>query len=1032
MKQQQHTRTYNTKKGFKTVVVNKGKKPEDNNKLLKIGVGLAALGGLGLLGYMNRKKIVKNLNNPVPKSPNVATAKVAKTTVSNAAENINYTPPANIAKEYHPPLRTKPKSKSTTKYVPESILDPWDVPTVTPRVVSVPKIANIPTTKSLPPSKYVPEQLDDPWNIPTEVTSDIKTKLDIPTTEVPKLKPAYDTIPDWWNMSDDLQTKYINEDIDYLKQRITNRNKRYDRLQTKQSKVKSELNNLQQSIGSNLANDTNVLKTKRQGVLQNEQRYQQQRVNNGITRKLAARRNQIRKDVDVKLKELSREIDAKNNVSSKLDANVTTNLKRMNSDMKDVDTIISVPLQHKSLVDDFLADDVVKYYDDDGLLLKDVDSKIKSSIKDIEDRVHKANSLLGRLDSKSIYRKLDNNLKYIQTKINKLEKELSTNIPNNPKYQELARLQDEYNQISNTLGFDNLELDAVGNILQSNTQLKQLYSTRLELNNQTKNFKGTLSRNVDKLKQSIVDNTKAKGKLQSSLKQNIKEQSKRVQRQYESQKLLKYADSNYQAKYKAVESKLDETVRLVNKELDNIKTRDYTLDVKPEYIYQRTEESIKAYHPDILKARTTFDDYLDKVNSSVSIEEIKRKARSYYVGADVDMDAKAITLYKQLLSKLDNNVELSPDELYLVKKFYDTYNRRQLKQSYENVIRTVNKFNRETNLNPLSTQLSNISTEVSKPYPIENNVRSLNKLVDGLVQGEFISDISGNVSTSKYHPLTTNLASKVNHVLYRSNVVPNNLIDIVEGSSTVVDNTALVNRILRVKEQRKLQSDKANELLEYVNKLKKQANTIDVGDKLDTVDNLVRDVQSRYNAVGGVRDKLRVIHKNPKLVNRKNKPRDTVLRSVKDDIESNPNAKVELDLYTNSRYSYISLNKQVKKYNANIDNYKFVLGRYGTIIGKSKEGYLQVSKLPAKVDTYLDRISLSRLVDKDIKIDYDKVNRMLQTNKIDYTKLGYNEKVYAKKMLAEQLGRLNRSLYIQGFKRQPTLILFTHEFKLFQ
>jgi hypothetical protein len=499
--------------------------------------------------------------------------------------------------------------------------------------------------------------------------------------------------------------------------------------------------------------------------------------------------------------------------------------------------------------------------------------------------------------------------------------------------------------------------------------------------------------------------------------------------------LLKYTDSNYQAKYKAVESKLDETVGLVNRELDSVRTRDYTLDIKPEYIYQRTEESIKAYHPDILKARTTFDEYLDKVNNSVSIEEIRRKARSYYVGADVDMDnisPEAITVYKQLPSKLDNNVELSSDELYLVKKFYDTYNRRQLKQSYENVIRTVNKFNRETNLNPLSTQLSNISTEVSKPYPIENNIRSLNKLVDELVQGQFISDISGNVSTSKYHPLTTNLASKVNNVLYRSNVVPNNLIDIAEGSSTVVDNTALVNKILKVKEQRKLQSDKANELLEYVNKLKKQANTIDVGDRLDTVDNIVRDVQSKYKAVGGVRDKLRIIHKNPKLVNRKNKPRDTVLRSVKDDIESNPNAKVELDLYMNTRYSYISLNKQVKKYNANIDNYKFVLGRYGTIISKSKEGYLQVSKLPAKVDTYLDRMSLSKLVDKDIKIDYDKVNRMLQTNKIDYTKLGYNEKVYAKKMLAEQLGRLNRSLYVQGFKRQSKLILFTHESKLFQ
>ena len=999
MKQQQHTRTYHTKKGTKTVVVNKGEKKKDNN-ILKLGVGLAALGGLGYLLYRNKSKIAKQSD-----------------------EILN--------------IPTKKANSVPKQYVPElHIPNPWDVSTVRPSIVNVPKVTNnVSTPKYLPPSKYVAEQIDDPWSLPTELTPNTKTNLDVTTTEVPKLKPAYDTIPDWWNMSDDLQTKYINEDIDYLKQRIANRNKRYDRLQTKQSKVQSELSDLQESLGSNLADDTSVLKAKRQGILQNEQRYQQQRVNNRITRKLAARRNQISKDIDVRLKELSREIDTNTKVSSKLDANVTTNLKRMDSDMKDVDTIISVPLQHKSLVDDFLTDDVAKYYDDDGLLFKDVDSRIKSSIKDIEDRIHKANSLLGRLDSNSIYRKLDNNLKYIQTKINKLEKELSTTIPNNPKYQELVKLQDEYNQISNKLGFETVEVDVVGNILQSNTQLKQLYSTRIELNNQTKNFKATLDRNVDKIRQSIIDNTKAKNKLQSSLKQNIKEQSRRVQKQHESQKLLKYTDSNYQAKYKAVESKLDETVGLVNRELDSVRTRDYTLDIKPEYIYQRTEESIKAYHPDILKARTTFDDYLDKVNNSISIDEIKNKARSYYVGADVDMDnisPEAITVYKQLPSKLDNNVELSSDELYLVKKFYDTYNRRQLKQSYENVIRTVNKFNRETNLNPLSTQLSNISTEVSKPYPIENNIRSLNKLVDELVQGQFISDISGNVSTSKYHPLTTNLASKVNNVLYRSNVVPNNVIDIAEGSSTVVDNTALVNKILKVKEQRKLQSDKANELLEYVNKLKKQANTIDVGDRLDTVDNIVRDVQSKYKAVGGVRDKLRIIHKNPKLVNRKNKPRDTVLRSVKDDIESNPNAKVELDLYMNTRYSYISLNKQVKKYNANIDNYKFVLGRYGTIISKSKEGYLQVSKLPAKVDTYLDRMSLSKLVDKDIKIDYDKVNRMLQTNKIDYTKLGYNEKVYAKKMLAEQLGRLNRSLYVQGFKRQPTLILFTHESKLFQ
>ena len=133
-KQKEHTRTYYTKKGIKTVKVNKGNK-RDRFRDLVIGTSIGITGTLGL-GYLLRKKLLSNkstnlINVPsnTVKSSQVIPVEVPAFTPKNTSKSIQF--PKIIEEDFTPkkptiitfpkpePIKTKPK------YTSEEIPDYW-------------------------------------------------------------------------------------------------------------------------------------------------------------------------------------------------------------------------------------------------------------------------------------------------------------------------------------------------------------------------------------------------------------------------------------------------------------------------------------------------------------------------------------------------------------------------------------------------------------------------------------------------------------------------------------------------------------------------------------------------------------------------------------------------------------------------------------------------------------------------------------------------------------------------------------------
>ena len=116
--QKEHTRTYYTKKGIKTVKVNKGNKKDDK---LALGIGLGVAGTLGV-GYLLRKKLIPK--NSVP------------TNIVKSIPVETFTPKKAPTKVKFPKV-TNNIVESKPKYIPENIPDPWlgsVVPTPKPKL----------------------------------------------------------------------------------------------------------------------------------------------------------------------------------------------------------------------------------------------------------------------------------------------------------------------------------------------------------------------------------------------------------------------------------------------------------------------------------------------------------------------------------------------------------------------------------------------------------------------------------------------------------------------------------------------------------------------------------------------------------------------------------------------------------------------------------------------------------------------------------------------------------------------------------
>lgn len=124
--QREHTRTYTTKKGIKTVYVNKGNKKEDNK--LGLGIGIGVLGTLGA-GYLLRKKLIPknnvvNVPNNLVKSSQVIP--VETFTPKNVTKQVSF---PKLDDDFTP-RKNNPKfpvvdTISKPKYVPDDIPDPW-------------------------------------------------------------------------------------------------------------------------------------------------------------------------------------------------------------------------------------------------------------------------------------------------------------------------------------------------------------------------------------------------------------------------------------------------------------------------------------------------------------------------------------------------------------------------------------------------------------------------------------------------------------------------------------------------------------------------------------------------------------------------------------------------------------------------------------------------------------------------------------------------------------------------------------------